>query len=790
MMSNKIFRLIVAWAITGLCLPNESFGQKADYLPYRDSRLSAEARARDLLARMTIEEKIAQIGHLHSEEILDGKVLDRKKLEKTCGNHGYGFFECFPLSAEKCRTAFHEIQKYMLEDTRLGIPAFSVAESLHGVVQDGATIYPQNIALGATFNPGLAYQKARYISGELNTIGVRQVLAPCVDVVRELRWGRVEESYGEDPFLCSEMAVSEAAAYLDHGISPMLKHYGPHGNPLGGLNLASVDCGTRDLFEVYLKPFEKVIEKTDIKAVMSSYDSWNRIPNSASRFLLTDVLRDRFGFKGYVYSDWGVVGMLKTFHHTAANEEEAAYQALSAGLDVEASSRCFRSLPELVRKNEFDVRLIDRAVLRVLTAKFELGLFEDPYQEKAGWRLPLRDRESVALSRRIADESTVLLKNERNILPLDVKKLGSIAVIGPNADQVQFGDYTWSKKKSDGVTPLEGLRRYVGDKVRIHYARGCGIASLDESGIPEAVEAARNSDLSIVFVGSSSTAFVRHSDTPSTSGEGIDLHDISLTGAQQRLLEAVKATGKAMVVVLVCGKPFAVPWVKAHADAVLVQWYAGQEEGDSIAAILFGEVNPSGKLNFSFPQSTGHLPAYYNHLSTDKGFYKEPGSYGNPGRDYVFSSPDPLWAFGRGLSYTEFKYVSAVADKKVYTQHDTIKVDVKLRNCGKRAGKEVIQLYVRDVVSSVMSPVRQLKAFQKIGLAPGEERTARLEIPMHELYLTDEAGRRFAEPGEFELQIGSASDDIRIRLTVRMEARGLLPHTESKEENISIRTAS
>lgn len=735
---------------------------------YKNPIYPAKTRAYDLLQKMTIEEKIAQISHLHSWNVFDGGKLNKEKLRTFCGENSFGFFEGFPLSAENCRATFREIQSYMCNETRLGIPAFPVAESLHGVVQDGATIYPQNIALGSTFNKKLAYQKAKYISGELNTMGVKQVLAPCIDVVRELRWGRVEESYSEDPFLCSEMAVQEVLGYRDHGISPMLKHYGPHGNPQSGLNLASVECSVADLFDIYLKPFEKVIEKTDIKAVMSSYNAWNRTPNSASHFMLTEILRNKFGFEGYVYSDWGVIDMLKTFHKTAANDSEAAYQALSAGLDVEASSQCFKSLIEKVRNHEIDIKLIDQAVLRVLISKFELGLFEDPFQEKATWRLPMMNKESVAISRQIADESSVLLKNANDILPLNRKKLKSIAVIGPNADKVQFGDYTWSKNKSDGVTPLEGIKSLVGDRIKINYAKGCSIASLDESGFSEAINAAKNSDLSVVFVGSSSTSFVRHSAEPSTSGEGIDLNDISLTGAQENLLKEIKKTGKPMIVVLVAGKPFAIPWVKENADAVIAQWYAGQEEGNSIAAILFGDVNPSGKLSFTFPQSTGHLPVFYNHLSTDRGFYHEPGSINHPGRDYVFSSPDALWPFGYGLSYTSFEYLNAETDKYAYNAHDTIRVSVTVKNSGKDFGKEVVQVYVNDVVSSIMTPVKELKAFEKISLKPDEIKEIILEIPVHELYLTDNFGNRFAEAGEFEIQVGCSSEDIKFNIPIYM----------------------
>lgn len=766
------------WIVCLIC--GLSSLQAQQNVPYKNPLLPTEVRVNDLLQRMTLKEKIAQICHLHSWDVFDGQQLNKKKLAQMCVHGGYGFFEGFPLTATSTRKAFREIQTYLIEQTRLGIPGFSVAESLHGVVQDGTTIYPQNIALGSTFSVDLAYAKTRQIAGELNTMGVKQVLAPCIDVVRDLRWGRVEESFGEDPFLCSRMAVAEVKGYMEHGISPMLKHYGPHGNPLGGINLASVECGVRDLFDIYLKPFETVCKETGVMAVMSSYNAWNREPNSASHFMLTEILRNTFGFRGYVYSDWGVIDMLIRFHKTAADSYEAASQVMKAGLDVEASSICFLALEEKVLSGEFDVKFIDQAVRRVLRTKFELGLFEDPYQEKANYRIPIHTDESVALSKRIADESTVLLKNENNLLPLDINGLKSIAVVGPNADCVQFGDYTWSKNKKDGVTPLQGIQKLVGKKVKVNYAKGCSIASLDTSGIDEAVQAAQQSDVAIVFVGSSSAAFVRHSAEPSTSGEGIDLSDIALTGAQNDLIRAVKATGKPVVVVLVAGKPFAIPYVKEAVPAVLAQWYAGEQAGTSIADILFGNVNPSGKTPFSFPQSTGHLPVYYNHLSTDKGYYKEPGSYENPGRDYVFSSPDPLWVFGHGLSYTTFDFEKVSVDKQQYYPYDTIQVSVQLKNTGKMEGKEVIQVYVRDMVSSVMTPVKQLKAFTKVGLRPGELKKVNLSIPVSELFLTDNQGKRFLELGTFELQVGSSSESITSRIRVEVGEPALVSSNTSE----------
>ena len=729
----------------------------AQPFPYQQAGLPVSQRVDDLMKRMTLEEKIAQIRHLHSWDIFNEQTLDKEKLTAVVGETGYGFVEGFPLTGENCRSSMREIQEYMLTRTRLGIPAFTVAESLHGSAHEGSTIFPQNIALGSTFNPALAYRRACMTADDLHAQGMRQVLAPCIDVVRDLRWGRVEESYGEDPYLCGIFAQSEVKGYLDSGISPMLKHYGPHGNPLGGLNLASVDCGLYDLHAVYLKPFEMVLRHLPVYAVMSTYNSWNRIPNSASRYLLTDILRDRWGFKGYVYSDWGAIEMLETFHHTAANKAEAAIQALTAGLDVEASSECYPELFRLVKEGKLDKSYIDTAVRRVLTAKFECGLFEDPYGDKHAASGGMHSLRSVELSRQIAEESIVLLKNENNLLPLDMNKLTSIAVLGPNADQVQFGDYTWSRDNKDGITPLQGIKALVGEKIKINHAVGCSMMSRDTTGIGEAVEATLKSDVAVIFCGCSSASLARDY-TRTNCGEGFDLSDLSLTGAQSDLIQAVYATGKPVILVLVSGKPFAISWEKEHIPAIVAQWYGGEQEGYAIADVLFGKVNPSGHLTYSFPQSAGHLPVYYNHLPSDKGFYKRPGSYEQSGRDYVFSSPEPLWAFGHGLSYTTFDKMEC--DKNIYASGDTIEVKVQVRNTGQRTGKEVVQLYVRDLVSSVVTPVKQLKAFAKLELKPGEQKEVILKVPVSELYLIDKEGIPFLEPGEFEIQVGNASDCI------------------------------
>ncbi len=734
---------------------------------YKQAKYSTDERVEDLLNRMTIDEKVAQIRHITSWYLFNEQELDLEKLKThTANGVAIGFVDGFPLTSSNLSKHMRTIQEHMVENTRLGIPVFTVGESLHGSVHEGSTIFPQNIALGSTFNPDLAYQRAAMTTRDLHVQGLRQVLSPCIDVVRDLRWGRVEESYGEDPYMNGLMAIAEVNGYVDNGIAPMLKHYGPHGNPLGGLNLASVECGVRDLLDVYLKPFEMVVKNTKIMAVMSSYNSWNHIPNSASHYLMTEILRDDWGFKGYVYSDWGAIGMLEYFHKTAKDKEEGAIQALTAGLDVEASSSSYPAIKGLIESGRLDVKVLNTAVARVLKAKFEAGLFEDPYGEKYT-NSEMHTPESVALSRKIADESTVLLKNENNLLPLNKNKLKSIAVLGPNADQVQFGDYTWSRQNKDGITPLQGLKNLLGNSVTLNYAQGADMMSLSTDMIPEAVAAAKKSDVAIIFCGSASASLARdYSST--TTGEGFDLHDINLTGVQGDLIKAVHATGKPVVLVLVTGKPFTIEWEKENIPAIVTQWYAGERAGESIADILFGNVNPSGHLTFSFPRSTGHLPAYYNHFPSDKGFYKRHGEYGKSGRDYVFSSPTNLWNFGHGLSYTTFEMTNLQVEKKNYNETDVVTVKVDVQNTGKNDGKEVVQLYVRDIVSSVVTPVKSLRAFEKIDLRAGEKKTTTLTFPISELYLRDNNYSKFIEAGDFEIQVGNASDNILQRDTINV----------------------
>ena len=734
---------------------------------YQNPNKSVSARVTDLLQRMTLEEKIAQMRHIHFASYNVEGHLDLNKLSSFVKGKSFGCIEAFPYSAEEYAKTIYEAQKYMREETRLGIPVLPVMEALHGTVQDGCTIYPQSIALGSSFDPDLVKEMAENIALDIRAIGAKQVLAPVLDLARELRWGRVEETYGEDPYLVSRMGVAYVQGLREHGIICTPKHFIGHGTPTGGLNLAPVAGGKRELLNLYMQPFEKVIREGNPLSIMNCYSAYDCEPIAASPYILTELLRNELRFKGYVYADWGSVGMLESFHRTAANGKEAARQAVVAGIDLEAGSgsRHYENLLSLVNDNELDISYIDSAVSHILYAKFESGLFDEPLPDTSNVRAQMHTPQSILLAKKLADESAVLLKNENMFLPLNLESLKSIAVIGPNSDMAQFGDYTWGIENAGagGITPLKGIADFVGDGVKVHHAKGCDLVSRDISGFPEAIKAAKKSDVAVVFLGSQSALLSRENNSVPTCGESFDLSDLSLTGVQEQLVKAIYKTGTPVVLVLVTGRPFAIPWEKEHLPAIIVQWYPGEEGGNSIAGILFGKVNPSGKLAISFPRSTGQTPVYYNYLPSDKGYYNQKGSPDNPGRDYVFSNPYPLYPFGYGLSYTRFEFSDFHLTKQQYGLNDTVCVQFEIKNTGNREGKEVAQLYVRDLVSTIETPVQQLKAFQKTGLGKGEKTKVTLSVPVSELYLYNRNYERVVEPGDFELQVGSSSQDIHFK---------------------------
>lgn len=740
-----------------------SYAQNSQTAAYKNATLPVETRVEDLLQRMTLQEKIAQMSHIHNEHFDKNKLVDFTKFGRF-SKMSFGCVEALPYTSVEYAKAIYNLQKQMKDNSRLGIPVIPVIEGLHGVVQDEATIYPQSIGLASTFNTELVFDMSDMMGQLVSKMGVKQVLSPVLDLARELRWGRVEETYGEDPYLVGEMATAYVKGLRKHNIICTPKHFIGHGSPLGGLNLASVEGGTRQLFNLYLPPFEKVIKETNPLSIMNCYSSYDGEPVAGSRYMLTDLLRGQLGFKGYVYSDWGSIDMLSYFHKTASGSDDAAKQSVMAGIDLEAGGNNFFLLEEMVNNGTLDVKYIDEAVRHILYAKFASGLFEDALPDAAAIGQYVHTKESVVLAKKLADESAVLLQNNK-VLPFDVSKIKSLAVIGPNADQVQFGDYTWSRNNKDGVTPLKGIQDLVGTKIKLNYAQGCDLVSQNKEGFKQAADAAASSDAIVVFVGTQSASLARDYKN-STSGEGFDLSDLTLPGVQEDLIKVLKSTGKPLVVVLVTGKPFAIPWIKDNADGIIVQWYAGEQEGNAIADILFGKVNPSGKLPVSFPQSVGHLPVYYNHLASDKGFYKKSGSLDKPGRDYVFSNPNALWSFGYGLSYTTFKYSDFKVSKENYASNDIIELKLNVTNTGTIDGKEVVQLYINDKVSSIALPEQQLKAFKKVNLKSGETKEVVLSVPVQELAFYNRDNQKVVEDGEFELRIGTGADNIQLKKVI------------------------
>lgn len=735
---------------------------------YKDPNASIDERVEDLLGSMTLEEKIAQMN-------MNG-MGEYRQLP-----HGAGVVESPFISVQEIARMSSETKRYAREHTRLGIPPIQIGECLHGQLAMGATIFPQAIAQGSTWNPALVERMASVIALEASASGVDQALSPLFDLAREPRYGRTEECYGEDPYLVARMGVAfvegmqgKAEYTRVHGIAPgklmcTAKHFAGYSVPAGGINLAPSSLGEREMRTLHLYPFEKVVKEANVCAVMPSYNEVDGMPAHSNRWLLTDVLRGEWGFGGYVFTDYGGLSQLHNFHHVAADASEAAVMGINAGVDLEAARPdAYARLSDLVKAGKVKEEQIDAAVRRILRAKFMAGLFDKPYPDPERLSEVVHRPEHVALALEVAQESAVLLKNDSALLPLDASKLKSLAVIGPNADQVQYGDYTYTRDNRSGVTILQGLRDRLGSRVQINYAKGCNITGSDRSGIDAAVEAASKSDVAVVVLGETSVILSglgwgvglgeNEPRDAFVSGEGYDLTSLDPPGVQRELLQAVCATGKPVVLVMVHGRPWSIDWEKDHVPAILEAWYPGEQGGNAIAGILLGDVNPSGRLNCSVPRSVGHLPVTYDYKPSARGINREPGTPEKPGRDYVFSSPAPLFAFGHGLSYTTFEYNDLKIDNNASAK--TVKVSVNVRNTGSRDGKEVVQLYVNDRVSSVTTPQKMLKGFDKIELKAGEQKTVTFDLPYDELALWNASMQRVVEPGEFAVMIGRSAEDI------------------------------
>lgn len=734
---------------------------------YRDPNSPETARIADLLGRMTTEEKLMQLCLLTR--------IDRLAEDPASGPvypdliHGLGASYCTGYFDPE---AFNRIQRFLVEETRLGIPLIMMGESLHGCMFDGATVFPQAIGLGSTWNTELMSEVATAIGRETRATGIRQTYAPNLDLSRDPRWGRVEENYGEDPYLTSRLGVAYVRGLQSQGVVSSPKHYCAHGTPEGGINLAPVHAGERELRELYLPPFAAAIREGGALSLMPAYSELDGVPLHASRFLLTDILRGELGFEGFTVTDFGALHMLHSFHRTAANGLEAGRQAIRAGIDMEAPSR-FGFGEEFfaaVHNGTIPMELIDTAVTRILRVKFRLGLFEQPYADPAA-RARLRALATVGLSRRTAHEAMVLLKNEGDLLPL-ADKIGRVALIGPNADNAQLGDYTAREATDRAVTVRQGLVARLGEE-RVAYAPGCSIAGGTDAEIAAAVAAAREADVAILVLGDNSNFYagIGWGDTGSegpaavTCGEGFDMSDLALPGRQQELLEAVAATGTPVVLVLMSGRPYAITWAAEHIPAILQAWYPGEQGGHAVCDLLFGDVNPSGRLPISFPRSAGHLPCYYNYKISARGYYKKPGAPDAPGRDYVFSSPAALYPFGHGLSYTTFEYNDLHVEPAVLPPDGTVEVAVTVRNTGKRAGAEVVQLYLTDDYSRITPFVRRLRAFTKIRLEPGASERVRFRLGSADFAFINEQMRPEVEPGTFTVAVGGLQGAFEVRET-------------------------
>ncbi|CAK5266567.1 unnamed protein product [Mycena citricolor] len=746
---------------------------------YKNPQASIEARVADLLPRMSIQEKVAQIiqgdinGWMNMTDPLDDTLaFNQTGLEETVRLKGGSIWAGYLTPWDKLVYAINVGQKYMMENTTLGIPAMFQSEGLHGFTDNGTT-FPSPISLSSSFNPDLVQQVASIISSEAEGLGLSQVFAPVLDLSRELRWGRVEENYGEDPYLTGEMAAAyvtgvqagrrrNASSTAIAKVAATCKHFAAFGSPHGGLNTAPVTGGERDLRALYLRPFDRACVGS--LSIMTAYSTYDGIPAVANTHLLTDILRNEWGYKYWVTADAGSIDLLITQHGTCADRQCAAKTALENGISGEMGGGSFTyyTIPDQIAAGTINEKYLDQTAAAMLRTKFSLGLFENPYPY-SDYKSTLRTPLSRAILHNIEQEAIVLLENRNNVLPLG-KSVKSVALIGPQADRVSFGDYVFFNASNNGISPLNGFKQYlssVSSSVKLNFAEGCKLWSNDQSGFAAAVSAAQQSDVAVVMVGTWSLDQTQlwTPGTNATTGEHVDVADLALVGAQLALVQAIKATGKPTIVVLVSGKPVAEPWIQAHADAVIQQFYPGELGGLAIAEAIFGAFNPSGRLPVSFPRSVGTMPAFYNYLKgsrpIDAGQVLDDGTL-MFGHQYVLNSPVPIWSFGHGLSYTTFNYTDLHVSPSKIGPAQNFNVIVTVHNTGPVRGKEVVQVYATDLVSSVATFTQQLIGFKKVDIPAGQSTTVTIPITTSNLAIWTLNNAWAVEPGVFTIKIGTS----------------------------------
>jgi beta-glucosidase len=724
--------------------------EQASYrYPFQNPHLSIGKRVNDLISRMTVTEKIKQLDMYHGYEVAhmqghNANTYSAQKTAQALDSTGVGsVHDFYPLRP----SIANEIQRYAITHTRLGIPVLFIEEGLHGYNGLHATYFPVPLELSSTWDTSLIRSVGHVIASEARAHGVDMVLSPVLGLARDPRWGRTEETYGEDPYLNGAAAVAmvrglqgDTLAASDAVIAEP-KHFAMHSIPEAGSNTSPVSIGEREAHSSFLYVFKKAVQQGGAKGIMAAYSELDGIPCIDNKWLLTDVLRKQWGFRGFVLSDLGAIRMTLEDHHVAVDTADALAQAIKAGVNMQFYDFRHTSFQDAIK---YDLKVgaltsddLNRAVADVLRVKFMLGLFDHPYTDTTLANQVYQTDAGKGLALKAAQEGIILLKNEKNVLPVN-SAVRQLAVIGPLAKSTYLGDYSAG---ATGISILKGLSERAGDSLQITYAAGYGKDGQDSARLlAKAVETSRRADMAVVVLG----------EDESVDGEGKDRADLKLDDRQRKLIQAIYQTGKPVAVVLFNGRPLTINWVADHVPAIVEAWYPGEEGGLAIADVLLGRVNPSAKLPITFPRSVGQLPFYYDH---------KPTSW----HRYVDQVNTPLFPFGQGLSYTTFVYSDLDIMPGKIASSDTANVNLRLKNTGNRAGTEVVQLYIRDIYSSVTTPVKALKGFKRVRLQPGESAQVNFKIPPEDLSLWNRAMKQVVEPGEFTVMVGTSSADIRLK---------------------------
>ncbi len=751
---------------------------------YKQASAPLEARVQDLLQRMTLEEKAGQIlcpmGWQMYSKNKDEVVLSSLFKQKMDSPMPIGAFwavlRADPWTQKNMQTGLNpelsaellnQMQKYAVEKTRLGIPILFAEECAHGHMAIGTSVFPTGLAMASTWNEDLLNKAGEIIALEARLQGANIAYGPVIDLAREPRWSRTEETFGEDAVLTAKLSTAFVKGMQGEKqndglhIYSTLKHFAAYGIPEGGHNGQRAVIGTRQLFSHHLLPFKKAVQ-AGVASIMTSYNSIDGIPCTSNKYLLTDVLRKQWGFKGCVFSDLFSIDGIANTHKVAKDVKEAGKLSLEAGVDIDLGANAYgEKTLQLIKEGLLDKSYLDSAVANVLRLKFNMGLFENPYVSPEKAKKEVRSEEHKAIVRQVAREAIVLLKND-GILPLS-KTIKSIAVIGPNADNAynQLGDYTAFQSQKEIITPLEGIKKAVSLETKINYVKGCSIRDTINYDIQSAIKAVESSDVAILFVGGSSardfetqyieTGAAKVNTQTNLSdmdcGEGFDRATLELLGKQNELLQSIANTGKPFIVIYIQGRPLNMNFSSEKANALLTAWYPGEEGGNAIADILFGDYNPSGRLPISIPRSEGQLPIYYSKNNT---------------KEYIDEKSGPLYTFGYGLSYTEFEY-SDLKIEKLSSLDTLAKVSCKIKNIGSRDGTEVVQLYVNDVIASVKEDGALLKNFKKIFLKKGESKQITFYIKEEDLSFYNYEMKEVVEKGDFEILIGQSFSNIKLK---------------------------